>query len=76
MKIIWLISTGPYYRCVDQDNNPILDVHLDLVSAAWRVSYASGYSIKYFGIESAKQEVRNYFKGRGVNSLNLDFMCD
>ena len=60
MKYIWHRERGPYYRCVDQENQPVLDVHQDLSTRGWRVSYPDGRSNLHSGVDGARREAERH----------------
>ena len=70
---VWHTNFGPSYRCKDQYGNEIMQVHLDLSTPRWRVSYPSGESNLHSGIEGARREAERHMASPGANR-SLTFM--
>lgn len=67
MKYTWHTDIGPYYRCVDEDNNAVIDVHQDQAGHGWRCSYPDGRSNLHTSIYGARRETEEYMKGLGYD---------
>lgn len=65
MKYTWSTERGPYYRCDDEDHQRVLDVHQDLSTSSWRVSYPDGRSNLHSGIDGARQEAELHMASLG-----------
>ena len=65
MEYIWYTNIGPRYRCTDQDGNEVLQVHQDLSTAWWRVSYPDGRSNLHSGTSSARREAEEHMARLG-----------
>lgn len=70
---VWSTTRGPAYRCTDQDGNEIMQVHLDLSTPRWRVSYPSGGSNIHSGINGARREAERSMAALG-DDRPLTFM--
>ena len=73
MTHTWTTETGPRYRCQDQDGNTVLEIHQDLATVRWRVSYADGRSSPHNGIDGARREAELHMNRLG-DQRTLDFI--
>ena len=73
MPHTWTTETGPRYRCQNQDRAPFLEIHQDLSTYKWRVSYANGRNSLHSGIDGARREAQQHMNQLG-EERSLDFI--
>lgn len=70
-KLIQQTLIGPYYQFFDEFNNLLLEMHRDLSTYGWRVSYPGGTSNLHTGMFGAQQEATKYLESRGYKNKDL-----
>ena len=70
---VWSKNRGPNYRCTDQDGNEVMQVHEDLGTHRWRVSYPNGTSSIHSGPGEARREAERVMSTLG-DERSLSFI--
>ena len=69
--LVWHINFGPRYTCRDENNNEILQVHMDLATTRWRLSLPNGTSkICEGGVDQARRAALDHLERIGRPSPN------